>query len=847
MEDSSYVRLEWDLELAERALGSGLASLAEAQYRRVLVAGGDLPEASLQNATFGLVASLVAQGDYAEALDALESAGVGDGPRATLSRIIALYGLEMSRGRPLSVDRRAAFFQQLLTIEASQLKEEDLPWYYLMDGLLSAGSDEADRARQSLERARGLGGSPEQMAFFEALVLRDKLLAADSGDEALLADIRKRVSELRGQAAAYPFIVEAAILLSGMDRRDEALALLDQEIVGRASVYSEEERGQLLLLKAMLLDAGTDAGRAALMEIVRTGRGKVATGIALQLLVRAMGEPSSLLGFLSQVIAQSPSHPLIAQLYFLRGQLALASPETASIAEADARFLLEQYPGAREVEDVYRLLAYAAIQRQPPQFRVAAEYLSQLRETATSAEASFMINRQIGDCYFLNRDFANAVDFYRAAERVRPSGEGAALIFFRLVTAEIRAGQLDRAINFVDSTRISASVPPKERWMSEWNIARALMAAGRLDEARARVTSLLADSDDRTLPMALDLRLRWLALYLQLKAGALEGLEEAVASLISRVEAIPAEGGSLADGELSRLKGEFLLLLAEAMFAGQKTEAGLEVLKRLRDAFPGTSAAERTFLLEASHQAAGGNYRAAQSALVELADTYPQGSLAAQALFEAALYCERRGPAHFGEATVILSRLVERYPESPIVFEAGLKQGDLLRLLNDFSSAQLLFENLINAYPGHPLRYRAELAYADCVVALARESAADLSEAAVLLERLLDLPSLPEALRVEVGYKLGLVFQRGGATEEALAVLTRLTSEFLLDPQELKEIGPLGRYWLSRSTIELGSILESRGRPLEARRLYRKMIAFNLPGRSIVTARLGEEAAVSEN
>ena len=34
-----------------------------------------------------------------------------------------------------------------------------------------------------------------------------------------------------------------------------------------------------------------------------------------------------------------------------------------------------------------------------------------------------------------------------------------------------------------------------------------------------------------------------------------------------------------------------------------------------------------------------------------------------------------------------------------MVYHAGLKQGDLLRLMNDFSSAQLLFENLINNYP----------------------------------------------------------------------------------------------------------------------------------------------------
>ena len=48
--------------------------------------------------------------------------------------------------------------------------------------------------------------------------------------------------------------------------------------------------------------------------------------------------------------------------------------------------------------------------------------------------------------------------------------------------------------------------------------------------------------------------------------------------------------------------------------------------------------------------------------LVKLADTYPGGRQAAQALFEAALYCERRGPDHFGDAIVLLDRLVGELP-----------------------------------------------------------------------------------------------------------------------------------------------------------------------------------------
>mgnify|MGYP005858395127 CR=1 FL=1 len=181
---------------------------------------------------------------------------------------------------------------------------------------------------------------------------------------------------------------------------------------------------------------------------------------------------------------------------------------------------------------------------------------------------------------------------------------------------------------------------------------------------------------------------------------------------------------------------------------------------------------------------------------------------------------------------------MESYPDEPMIYHAGLKQGDLLRLMNDFASAQLLFGNLINNYPEHPMRYVAELAYADCVVAMASDETSDLSEAIAILERLLDLPNLSEALQVEVSYKLGLVLGRGDSSAQAREVFTLTVAAYLLGTDRMEDLGPLGQYWLSRTVLELGAILALEGEREEARRLYRKMIAFNLPGRSIALERL---------
>lgn len=838
---AGYLTPEWQIASAERALSSGLVGLAEAQYREALETAGGLSPDLRESASLGLAASLIAQSAFDRALDVLGAIEPSAAPaRHQLYRTLAAYGQEAGLDS-------GALGDFLESIDPGRLDARDRPWYYFLKGVQEASGDPGAEAG-GFAAARAMAASPEQAAFFKSLMLRQRILSTDSGDEKLLAEVREKLEELSGRAAAYPYILEYALLLARMDRAEAAVEALDAEVSATGSAYSGEERAQLLLLKGIILGEASEAGRTTLKEIVRSGQGRAPMAIALQLLVRSMESPAEMLGFLSQVIAQSQSHPLVAQLYYLRAQLALSSAETASIAEADARYLLEQYPGARELEDVYGLLAYAAVQREPPEYRAAAEYLSQVREAVVSAEENFRINRLIGDCYFLNGDFANAVDFYRSADRERGAGGGRSAIFLRLAVAEMRAGQLEEAIRYVDEADFGGKIDQSDRWMAEWNISRALLREGAVDRALGRVEELLRAAGNESVPTALDLRLRWLALHLRYEVGDLEGLSESVERLLQRVEAMPGNGGGAGGKELSLLRAELMLLRANTMLAEGDTEAGFSVLEALRAAYPRSAAAERTFLAEVSYHASRGDFRAAQSVLVDLAETYPEGRLAAQALFEAALYCEQRGPAQFGEAILLLDRLVDSYPESPMVYHARLKQGNLLRLLNDFASAQLVFENLINTYPEHPRRHVAELAYADCLFALAVDDASELSEAAAILERLLDLPDLSPAQELEVSYKMGLVLERRGARADARDVFTAIATDYLLVPERVGELGRLGQYWLSRGVFELGAMLESEGAHREARRLYRKMIAFNLPGRSIANERLGQmPETVEEN
>ena len=161
-----------------------------------------------------------------------------------------------------------------------------------------------------------------------------------------------------------------------------------------------------------------------------------------------------------------------------------------------------------------------------------------------------------------------------------------------------------------------------------------------------------------------------------------------------------------------------------------------------------------------------------------------------------------------------------------------MRQGDLLRKLNDFAGAQLIYQNLNYSHPEHPFRYLAELARADCLLALAGDEPKAYQDALFILEGLIDLPQLPLDAQAEVGYKWGIALLKQGRNEEALKVFTQMTGRLLLSESTTGSFLDRGQYWLSRTLLEMGKLLKVMGDLDAAQRIYQKLIAYNLPGRA---------------
>ena len=811
---------------AEVLLANGLPVLAIEIFTDLLE-DSDLKLEREKRIRAGLVMAYLAQDDYESAKDEMEII-----PMELEDQFLHLLKAQVAYGEGIAVDwdNLAA---HLANVNPSALSESQRYWYFLMQALLAEEQQDVEALERYLE-----AGFPSAQNAYQRASLKTVLLRKELQGPALDSDILKRMqrdlNKSRG-TTAFLYAKQYALGLWHSGKMDAALDLLDLEkqLKRYGQGFTFAQREELRLMRAMMLGEDSTEGQLALAELIRSGRTIEIMEVALFLLGRQSEASVIFSELLNEMLERKEAHPLIGQMYYLRSQLALRRGEL-ELAKADAELLLEKFPGLMRIDDAYFILAFAALRDESPQYRTAADFLIQHQASLEDASRIAELNILIGDCYYLNGDYNNATEFYTLALSEQPQVLEA--IYLRVVIASIQVNKLEDALRYVDSLPFANTVGVEKRWHAEWNIAHALIKEQRAQDAVKRIRSLLSNKE--VVPDMLYLRMRWLEISLSLELDeSLSDIEQQVNELLDR-HAELAEDSSFVGEESDTLAAEFLLLKARVHHRQEETIEAELALDALRDSYPKSMAAQRSYILEASELERLGELEAAQSVMLELAEYYPQSPLAASSIFESALICERRGVDHYIEAIQLYERLAERFPEDPLLYQARLRQGDLLRLLNDFAGAQIIYETLVNSDPLHSMRPMAELARAQCMLALAKKDATKLAQASSVLERLVDMPDLDLNFRVEAMYKWAFALEGQGLEDQARNVLSESVTRNLLNVKLASSLDSTGRYWAARTLLDLGERLSARGELSEARRVYRKLIGYNLPGRGLARSRI---------
>ncbi len=808
---------------ADQAQQAGFPATAATIYREILADKTVTAESRLR-VTLSLVTALLDAGELAAAEAALQAY---DGPRGSAYQLRAgLLAITARRTAPAKAALAAG--------RVEDLPEVDRGWWYFLQASVTDAEGDIVRANALYDQAAKAAVSDLQRARF-VLGQEQSRLRSGQVSEAQLATLRGNMERFQGQRTGYTYVRTYAAALAGLGRAVEAQTLLQSQL--RVLPVTERDAAdQLGLMLGLIAGEGSVAGRQAFRQLLRDGQRPETQRLALQLLVRGANTPAEreqLRRDLSELINAPTLHPITEHLLLMRAQAALADKAYAP-AEEDARVLLERYPASALKAPALGIRL--AVAWDLKRYRTAADVIAQLRAVLAPGRPRAELGVLQAEAFFRAEDYRNAADAYEAALHEAPLAAKAGVLIFQRVLSEIRADRLEVAAKQLDEARSDAAFDAESRWQAEWNLVKEMQLRGLTEAASARVERLLVNGA-QGVPEELRIQLMWLRAKLSFDNSRPEVALRQTDELLGPL----AQAKSL-DAQLrTNVTSMAQLLKAQSLLALSRDAEGFAVLDKLRADFSATEAAQYSYLVQAGHLTLAGDLAGAQGLLINFVDKaeYRQSEYAPLALYQAALILERQGlDRQLQEAYKRLEQLVQDYPRDELVFSARMKQGDLLRKLNDFPAARRIYEYLVNTYAGHPDELLAQLALADSLFAQGANSVVNYESASAIFERLRDLPAAPVDLRVEAGFKWGYALAKRGQVAKAQTVFWSVVQGFLLEADQAARLGVKGRYWVSRSLLELGQIHEDAGRLDEAQRAYQLIVDNKLGGTTQAQAKL---------
>ena len=816
----------WRIRAADEALKSGLSAIAGRLYRTVLQSD-EVEGKERERIALNFSSALISEGEFEEAATIVEEYADSLDPGFLMRRALLSY----------QTGDFDATSEILKEVKVDQLGSGDRAWFHLLTGLVEESRQDPIRAERQYQLAKDESDSESQKAHFDAIIYRSRLLFLRPGQlhPNLVTDLREKLRSSRGSFQGFQNAKILAVVLHELGETKEAIGVIEEQL-GIESVKESELEDELLLLLGLIAGEETERGKNAFSRLLGKDGNRKLQKIAIRILGQvalSSGQQRQIERLLSELVERPTAHSLLDELYYFRAFLRLQNGHLGA-SETDAQRILAEYPGSPLADRAIYLLAYLAWLRDPPQYRSAADYLNQLRGRLEETKARSELSVLVADCYFLNGDYERAAEGYETALGEAQDNGVRGALFFQRVISEIEAGRLEEAASYLDSSETGNGISPVDRWRAEWNLISRMKETGGVGVAFERIQQLLSGSRLIEIPPELQVRLMWLEAQLSLEANEPEKTPPMVAQILTALARVPDT--EIGKEQREQIISHSLLLHGRALFALKREEEGLRIFEELRSIYPKSRPSILSYALEARHYSAMNHLAKAQQRFVALADEFPESEYAGVALWEAAEIASQRDQEE--EAGRILQDFVERYPDHKLVYYARLRQGDLSRELDDFATAQSVYENLINQFFDHPERFRAEISLADCYLAQAGMNPGRLDDAVVILEHLVDLPDMPLDLRLEAGFKWGFALAKRNQQTRAQEVFWLVLDRFLSGNPGEGETGARGRYWLARSILELGELLEEELRFEEARRVYTYVNTYGLPGRATAEARI---------
>ncbi|HQU08457.1 MAG TPA: hypothetical protein PLV25_00670, partial [Opitutales bacterium] len=774
-----------------------------------------------QEAALGLLESWIAQGSWQQAHN-WQQAHIHQVDFSTPQGKLIQALLSWNAGQVEAAQ------STLSTVQSTGLPDSLHFEYFMLQGYLDIQQKKLVQSREPFLAALQSSRTPLQSALAQTQIdLID--VRTHAVTDASLDEIQNKLKKTRNRQAHAQLTWLYAQMLVSVGRTDAAQVALATELKKIKSVDGSL-LDNLLYLQAIISEPGSPYATESWKALLERGTAEASRRLqALYALQSQLQLNPDWPVFLEKCLQRNRTEPLVDALTFAQAQWAFAQ-HNGPLAVDYVRKLLQRSPKSVFGLQSYGLEALVALSQSPAQYRIAAAALANGQRDFGAKGVGPQWGLLEADCLYLAKDYPQAALLYKGFIDVPAPGVDINEVVLKWVWAQLEAKDSEPVTAFLASASLSHSYPQSTLVRIAWYLAKNEYERGQVQQA-------LIALEPWCTPVVLDevcstwkAKMFWLGAVLDFQLGHTQfAFTKAQAAL---QEARQAQGQAHLSADSACLVAECLLLSAQIEFRLDRPDAAQTLLVELRAAHGATEPAEVSYLLEARYYARTHQWAQAQQSDLKLVELYPKSPYAPVALYEGAICAERQGGVHSSEEAMrILDRLIKEYPSSEWVFEARFEQGQVLRQLGRFGSAQVVYDGIIHDYPQSEDLWRARLARADCLLALASNDPAKGGLAAAAYERVFDLTTIPNAARAEAGFKWGAALEEQNKILAAKEAYWGMLNTLLIQPQLVNPKAPIeGGFWMSRAILALGQLLERESQPEDAYKVYGWIEHYGLPG-----------------
>ncbi len=646
----------------------------------------------------------------------------------------------------------------LFSVNFLQLSVRDLAWYHCLYAVILSHYRNFHDAESEFDIACGIAVDRAQLASIEAIRIQSIIhnIDIDSDVESILSLLRNKIEMYEYTQLALPFFKQYVLLLNHLKKHDDEL--IDSYVSNFLfNLPFNEDIFQLLIYQAIYLGLTSTHGLDNLKTTLLLSNNPCTQLLVLKLLTHVSLSKEtfeSVMKILDDGFNNSHVEWLKRQILLAKMAIALNENEVAFCQNAASQYI-DTFTSDKIFDEIYELLACLSINKDSNEYRLSAHYLDKVRSSIEDTNVKLAITLKIADAFFCNHDFKLAAEIYTEILMHDHSKKFQDVIENQII-CDIFLQNFDQAeyhLSLVDC-------------FSEKKCDAILQYIKVLKEKKFYARALNYIDSLRKKGMQRSFKLKLMLCKSQI-LFAMKQYNQVIL-LCSKISELFYDKQVNVDEEMRDLISCVHFLKGCSALKLRDIESAKQSFDCLRTYFNNNKYITLSLIKEAKFYMKSGNLYKARTLLEQCETENEWYNFYAKYQMGKLLCLE----GNMREALNMFESIIQHNEVPDLAVLARIFQGDILRILGNFSDAITIYERVLSKTDEEKYIKYASLARAKCLIARSSRDAKSLDNALVELKKLylMDSNDLVWNLEVVAEYCLALKLKNNFGELQSVAL-----------------------------------------------------------------------------